>query len=166
MKLFLLAFCLVISTWLTVAQTLRINEIMSSNGGAVTDNDGDTSDWIEFYNAGNVPVNIKDYGLSDKKNQPFQWIFPEIQINPGQFLLVFASGKDRRALPVNWNTIIAKGDQWKYFVPSSEPSANWRMINFDDSNWQMGQSGFGYGDNDDATVINISKSIFLRRSLL
>lgn len=136
---------------------------MSSNGGALTDADGDTSDWIEFYNAGTTPVNLLGYGLSDKKDQPFQWIFPGFDVNPGQYLVVFASGKDYREAPANWNTIISKGDEWKYLVPSSEPTANWRLNTFEDASWQSGKSGFGFGDNDDETVVAVNRSIFMRK---
>src|ERR1035437_2026933 len=110
MKFFLLAFCLAFSAEYTHAQSIRINEVMSSNGGVITDSDGDTSDWIELYNAGTASVNLKGYGLSDKKAELLKWVFPDFQFNPGNFLLVFASGKDRTAIPVNWNTIISQGD--------------------------------------------------------
>jgi len=163
MKFFLLAFCLAFSTVYTHAQSIRINEVMSSNGGVITDSDGDTSDWIELYNAGTASVNLKGYGLSDKKAELLKWVFPDFQFKPGNFLLVFASGKDRIAIPVNWNTIISQGDVWKYLVPTTEPATNWRLNTFDDTNWLSGKSGFGYGDNDDATVVQVPKSIFIRK---
>lgn len=163
MKNLLLILYLVFSLLSATAQTFRINEVMSSNGGVLTDADGDTPDWIEFYNAGATSVNLKGYGLSDKKALPFQWIFPDFTVRPGEYLLVFASGKDRKDTPVNWDTIISSGDEWKYLVPSSEPVTNWRGSTFDDSNWQSGNSGFGFGDNDDATLVNVGKSIFLRK---
>ena len=125
--------------------------------------DGDTPDWIEFYNSGTSAVNLNGYGLSDKKDDPFQWIFPDFSVNPGEYLLVFASGKDRRESPYHWNTIISSGDDWKYWIPTSEPLTNWRFASFNDSNWLTGKSGFGFGDNDDATTIPRSNSIFIRK---
>ena len=163
MKLLLLAICLAFTALLSTAQPLRINEVMSSNGGFITDLDGDTSDWIELFNAGTTSVNLKGFGLSDKQDQLFKWIFPDYKVNPGEYLLVFASGKDRREPPVNWNTIVAQGDDWKYLVPKTEPDANWRLSSFDDSSWKTGKSGFGMGDNDDATVVVVTKSIFIRK---
>ncbi len=165
MKFLLLAFCLAFLYLFSTAQPLRINEVMSSNGGALTDSDGETSDWIEFFNAGTTSVNLKDFGLSDKKAQPFLWLFPDYTVNPGEYLLVFASGKDRRELPVNWNTIVSQGDDWKYLVPTTEPTTNWRLSGFADTNWQTGKSGFGQGDNDDATVVTVPRSIFLRKKI-
>lgn len=72
-----------------------INEIMTSNGSVCQDEDGDYSDWIELYNAGEESVSLKGFGLSDRKDQPGLWKFPDISIEPQSYLVVFASGKDR-----------------------------------------------------------------------
>ena len=165
MKFFPLAICLAFSTLISNAQPFRINEVMSSNGGVIADIDGESSDWIEFFNAGTTSVNLNGFGVSDKKDQPFQWIFPDYTVEPGEYLVVFASGKDRREAPVYWNTIIARGDDWKYQVPDSEPSSNWRLGTFSDTSWKIGKSGFGMSDNDDATVVTVTKSIFLRKKI-
>jgi len=159
MKFFVLTVCLAVSNLLSYSQILRLNEMMSSNVGYITDNDGDAPDWIELFNAGTNDINLKGYGLSDKKSEPFKWIFPEYTIEENEFLLVFASCKDMRY----WNTIIAQGDDWKYLVPTSEPSTNWRLASYPDDSWNTGKSGFGMGDDDDATIVTVSKSIFLRK---
>jgi hypothetical protein len=77
-------------------QTIVINELMSSNGNAVADEDGDFSDWVELYNAGLSAVDLAGWGLSDDPDNPFRWVFPEVTVEPGQHLLVWASGKDRK----------------------------------------------------------------------
>ncbi|MBE9510487.1 MAG: CotH kinase family protein [Bacteroidetes bacterium] len=79
-----------------VAQKVVINEVMASNKWTISDEDGDFPDWIEIYNAGEIPVNLENWGISDDTIDQFKWIFPEIILNPTQYLLVFASGKDRR----------------------------------------------------------------------
>jgi hypothetical protein len=73
-----------------------INEVLSSNKTGIIDEDGDYPDWIEIYNAGENAVNLKDFFLSDDDNTPAKWQFPEIYVNPGAYLIVFASGKDRK----------------------------------------------------------------------
>jgi len=53
-------------------------------------------------------------------------------------------------------TIIAPGDTWRFFrgtEPPSEPNYAWKEPDFNDLNWETGPSGFGYGDNDDATEL-------------
>jgi hypothetical protein len=79
-----------------IAQTILINEMMSSNAGAVADDEGDFSDWIELFNKGTSAVQLEGWGLSDNHSNPFKWVFPKTTIEPGKFLLVWASGKDRK----------------------------------------------------------------------
>ncbi len=77
------------------ASPIIINEFMASNGQTIADEDGDFEDWIELYNDGVQPITLVGYGLSDDPEQPFRWIFPDVIIAPGDYLLVWASGKDR-----------------------------------------------------------------------
>lgn len=77
------------------AQELIINEFMSSNATTASDEDGDYPDWIELYNASSEAINLNGYFISDSYNNLGKWTFPEIIIQPGGFLLIWASGKDR-----------------------------------------------------------------------
>lgn len=129
-----------------------INELMSSNSGTVLDEDGETSDWFEVYNSGAAGVDLGGCGITDDED-PFKWRFPPISIPPGGHLLVFASGKDRTDTAAHWETVIDWGDEWKYLIPTSEPSAAWRGRGFDDGAWTSGQTGIGYGDGDDRAVV-------------
>lgn len=93
--------------------TVVINEFMASNGRTLADEDGDFEDWIELFNAGNSPVDLSGYGLSDRESQPFRWVFPEVRLASGEFLLLWASGKDRRDPAVELHTnfrIAAEGE--------------------------------------------------------
>ncbi|TVR76173.1 MAG: T9SS C-terminal target domain-containing protein [Chitinophagaceae bacterium] len=80
-----------------IAHDVVINEMMSSNGNTIADEDGDFEDWIELYNKGSETVNLKGFSISDKSSEPQRWIFPDVEIEPGGFLLIFASGKDRKS---------------------------------------------------------------------
>lgn len=73
-----------------------INEFLVRNRTSLVDEDGDMPEWIEFYNSGEEPVDLKGFWLSDKENNPYKWRFPGVVIQPGRHLVVFASGKDRR----------------------------------------------------------------------
>jgi hypothetical protein len=68
---------------------------MASNGDLLADEDGDFEDWIELYNAGSEAINLEGYYLSDDDENPLLWKFPSIVIKPQEFLLIWASGKDR-----------------------------------------------------------------------
>ncbi len=64
----------------------------------------------------------------------------------------------------HWESVILPGDTFSYIVPSTEPDGRWTTDLFDDSQWQVGSSGFGFGDNDDNTIVpKESISIFTRR---
>lgn len=106
MKYFL-SIAALLFTFQLSAQQLHINEIMSSNSTAFADLDGDYSDWIELYNAGTTDVNLLGYGLSDNELYPFKWVFPNVVIPSGAFLVVWASGKnyttDSKNLHTNFN---------------------------------------------------------------
>ena len=146
------------------AQNPLLNEVMSSNGTTLQDEDGDTPDWIEIYNPGPASVDLGGFGLSDDSTDLFRWTFPPHLLPPQTHLLVFASGKDRRSIPRVWETQIDWGDEWRYFVGVAEPPADWRQPGFDDSSWPSGPSGFGYGDGDDATVIPATISCYIRHT--
>ncbi len=72
-----------------------VNEIMADNRSTLADGDGDYSDWIELYNNGDVTVVFDGYYLSDSMSDPYKWALPAISLDPGQYLIIFASGKDK-----------------------------------------------------------------------
>ena len=47
-----------------------------------------------------------------------------------------------------------EGEIWRYFKGTKQPPANWKAMNFEDSEWEEGPSGFGYGDSDDMTKLS------------
>ena len=73
------------------SQSIVINEVMSSNTRTIYDEDGDTPDWIELYNHGSEQINLNGYYLSDDLLNAKKWQFGNAQLNPGEYLVVFAS---------------------------------------------------------------------------
>lgn len=66
-------------------------------------------------------------------------------------------------------TKIIKGDEWRYFKGTKKPPRRWEKSGFDDSDWQRGPSGFGYGqgkartkDGEDLSVRNETKLVDMR----
>lgn len=75
---------------------LRISEIMVSNQNAFYALDGGSYDWIELENYGLAPpLNLAGYGLSDDPSKPFKWTFKSTVLDPGERLLVYASGLNK-----------------------------------------------------------------------
>lgn len=75
--------------------TLIISEFMAINNESIQDEDSTYSDWIEIFNGGTMPLNLSGYCLSDDAADYSKWPFPAFTIDPGEYIIVFASGKDR-----------------------------------------------------------------------
>jgi hypothetical protein len=157
---------------------LVLNEILASNRTGLLDEDGRSSDWIELENRGKEPVDLAGFKLSDDPGAGPKWTFPAVVIQPGGHLVVWASGKDRYTLPQKTlskakngiefeRTFIRAGDAWRYMLPEAGregPQEGWTGASFDDSSWAEGPSGFGYEDDDDATLLpEGTTSIYIRR---
>ncbi|MDB4180891.1 CotH kinase family protein [Flavobacteriaceae bacterium] len=64
----------------------------------------------------------------------------------------------------HWESVVLPGDNWDYLVPTSQPDTNWNQSGFDSTSWSTGRSGFGYGDDDDTTVILPTISVYIRKT--
>ena len=72
-----------------------ISEFMAVNNTTLQDEDGAYPDWLELFNAGSQSVDLEGWFLTDSALNLYKWRFPAVSIAPGQFLVVFCSGKDR-----------------------------------------------------------------------
>ncbi len=73
-----------------------ITEFVAQNLDGLVDGDREHHDWIELFNPTEEPINLEGYWLTDNPEQLKKWEFPAVTIGPKQFLVVFASEKDRR----------------------------------------------------------------------
>ena len=106
MKPILVSLIILFSAVFSFGESIKINEIMSSNSSSILDKFDKKSDWIELYNPTDEAINLIGYSLTDKiedddnddddddDDDDDLWIFPNISIQPKGFLLIFASGKD------------------------------------------------------------------------
>lgn len=73
-----------------------LSEFMADNGGSLLDQDGESPDWIEVHNPNAFPIALDGWSLSDDPLQTQRWSFPAgTTLAADDYLLVFASGKDR-----------------------------------------------------------------------
>ncbi|MEX0586320.1 MAG: lamin tail domain-containing protein, partial [Pirellulales bacterium] len=72
-----------------------ITEFMASNVTTLADEDNEFRDWIEIYNPDATAINLEDWSLTDRENALDRWKFPDVLLNPGAYMVVWASGKDR-----------------------------------------------------------------------
>ena len=54
--------------------------------------------------------------------------------------------------PEDFFVVIPKNAEWQYLA-GSHPPTNWTQLTFNAMRWRTGPAGFGYGDNDDKTVL-------------
>lgn len=79
-----------------LSATVMISEFMASNSTTLQDGDGESSDWVEIYNATPSQVDLAGWHLTDDANEPTKWAFPSTSqtlLQPGEYLVVFASGQ-------------------------------------------------------------------------
>ena len=137
----LLRFCLffVFIFNFSYSQSIRINEVSASNS-IFLDEDGDTPDWIELYNYGTDEISINNWSLTDILDDNKPWTFPDIIIDADEYVIIWASDKDRSAITYA-RTLINQGDSFRYIIPDEDTGENWMNPNFDDDQWSIGNSG-------------------------
>ena len=151
MKKLLMLVLLIIPHFL-ISQGVVINEIMPSNSITIYDEDGDASDWIELYNGSSEQVNLDGYYLSDDSLEITKWQFGSAVIEPGEYLIVFASDKNKFA--DYWHTnfkISASGEEIllndgsgtiidQVFVPASRSDISYGRISDGSLTWIFQES--------------------------
>lgn len=88
----LIIFCS--GTW-SIAQNsdFYINEFLADNTKNLRGEHHDYPDWIELLNNGVSSINLEGYTLTDNPTNTSKWTFPDTSLAPGQYLLIFASGR-------------------------------------------------------------------------
>lgn len=54
-------------------------------------------------------------------------------------------------------TLIGRGANWRYLDDGSDQGVAWRALAFDDTSWETGPAPLGYGDGDEATVVEYGR---------
>jgi hypothetical protein len=93
---------------------------------------------------------------------PYNAVWPGVA--PGPYTLTVVAldnqGLSATSAPVTVtvmtpaSTLIELGAVWKYLDNGSDQGTGWREPAFDDSGWASGHAPLGYGDGDEATVLN------------
>jgi hypothetical protein len=69
-----------------------ITEFVANNDASLLDGDDIPSDWIELYNAGDEQLDLTGWYLTDDADDTTKWPFPDVDLDAGRYLVVFASG--------------------------------------------------------------------------
>jgi len=85
------------------------------------------------------------------------------------FVILIFSGYENYAKAAS-NVHITEGDQWSYFTGTEEPPIQWNYVDFNDSKWLKGRSGFGYGMGTYRTLLSDMKghyqTVYVRRNFM
>jgi hypothetical protein len=97
---------------------LVLSEFQASNISTLREDDGNFEDWIEIANVSTASVNLAGWYLTDDSIRLTRWQFPSTNLAAGQFLIVFASNKDRRTVgqPLHTNFKLAKEGEYLALV--------------------------------------------------
>ncbi len=94
------------------------------------DKDGEASDWIELLNTGTETVSLEGWSLTDSDSTPAKWVFPAVSLNPGAFLVIFASGKDLNDPTSNLHTIFKLEKEGEYLALYDNAEPRQRVCGF------------------------------------
>ena len=128
---------------LTHSQQLVISEFMAINDTVLADEDGDFSDWIELYNAGSTSFNLDGWYITDNPLNLDKWRFPAITLNAGDYLVIFASEKNRTLIAGNLHTNFKLSGSGE-FLAIVEPDGTTISSSFGDA-FPAQQANISYG---------------------
>ncbi|KAA3614450.1 MAG: hypothetical protein DWQ01_01745 [Planctomycetota bacterium] len=93
---------------------VSINEVMSDNGGTLSDEMGEFEDWVELYNGESSDVDLSGWYLSDRAGNPRQWRIPDGTVIPaGGYLLIWCD-EDLLDGPLHADFKISAGGEGVY----------------------------------------------------
>lgn len=102
----------------TASASPVISEFLAANQGGLKDEDGATPDWIELHNPDATLLDLTSWALTDTVTNLTQWRFPATNLPPGGYLVVFASGENRRipGAPLHTNFKLATEGEYLALV--------------------------------------------------
>lgn len=77
-----------------LVRAVVISEFLADNASGIVDFADERQDWIELSNTGPTAVDLTGWHLTDDASNLTRWQFPATTIGAGEYLSVFASGKD------------------------------------------------------------------------
>jgi len=93
----------------TVTAQVVLSECLASNRNGLRDRDGLHADWLELHNTGDGSELLTGRILADDDGH--RWTLPELTLAPHNYLVVYMTGKDRRApaAPLHANFRLGRG---------------------------------------------------------
>lgn len=131
-----------------LAGAATITEFMAKNDGFLEDGNGDTPDWIEIQNIGDAPLDLAGYRLTDDHNELSRWVFPQVIVDPGGLIVVFASGQetnDYQDAQGNYHTNFKLASDGEYLALVAPDGTILSEYGSGDANYAPQTSNVSYG---------------------
>ena len=138
---------------------LVISEFVAANNSILEDpcDPNEFPDWIEIYNPTDITINLDGWYLANwNSGNPDpnlrDWQFPDVNIGPGEFLVVFASNKDIRdpnAPYLHTNFELARDDECVAIV---DPDGNTVVHQYTPYPQQLSDISYGLAQLDEILV--------------
>ena len=138
---------------------LVISEFMAVNNSTLEDpcDPNEFHDWIELYNPTDTIINLDGWYLANwNSGNPDpnlrEWQFPDVNIGPGEFLVVFASDnclRDPNAPYLHTNFKLAQSDECVAIVV---PDGNTIIHQYTPYPWQLSDISYGLAQSVEILV--------------
>lgn len=100
------------------ADKIKISELMVKNDATLLDSDGEFSDWFELVNTSDSPVSLAGWRVSDGEDKSV-WSFPDVTIDAGGYLLVFASSKESAGTELHASFSLSEDETLYLYAPEN-----------------------------------------------
>ncbi|MEM7234166.1 MAG: lamin tail domain-containing protein, partial [Planctomycetota bacterium] len=167
-------FLLVASDAARVAARFGVEEVIGDyegqldNGGelvALRNSRADTIARFHYGDGGNWPSEADGLGSTFELRDPhadpdiFSSWSPSLTLDgsPGRAHAGFGGAEE---LPAD-SVLIENSEVWRFLRGQDPYPEDWTDVDFDDSDWESGATSIGYGDGDDATVLEDMEDSYL-----
>ena len=133
---------------------VRLNEVVTSNVSGLQDEDGTRQDWIELYNTSGSPVDLSGWHLTDDRQLTDKWTFPSISIPAQDYLVIFASGKNRAVAGRQLHTNFKLDEDGEFL--SLTDAAGLGRSSFPGIPPLQADQSYGYGPGNTRTLVQVS----------
>ena len=125
-----------------------MRKIILEHGSVIIDIDGDTltGTMVDKYGEERDRFGLVKKGRVFPRRIAQPWQQPEWKPPPNP------RGDGSSEPPEDYIVAIPQNAAWHYLA-GSHPPTNWTQLSFRALGWTVGEAGFGYGDNDDRTVL-------------
>lgn len=135
---------------LATPKTLAINEAMSGNKVAWRQSNGEYYDWIEFINYSDQVINMGDFYITDRIEDPKKCKLPDQRIAPGDVMAIVCAGDSLIEEVTNIQIALSLGSKYEavYLVDQAGVVIDYMRLNALSLNGSYGRStdsnGFFY----------------------